>query len=560
MFRIICTIWLLILFLCPLKVFSQDRTEYSADPDALKFFISGKSAELREDFKTALEDYRTALKYDKAPGIYFAIANINLKNGKLQDALLEINNALKFSPDNIDYKTLKANIYYGTGKIDMAVELYENILTSEPENVFILYSLARSYQELKSPDKAIVIYEKLTDVYGFDYDVLKRMFDIYLAKQNYPKCAEILTYLIKLDPYNTSLMLDLASMYTRLDREDDAKVIFENLSALNPSDKQIQAEIVKIYFRKNQIEKGFSEFAKIIGKESLTFLEKVQLGEMYFNMVAQDPKTADVVEYIFKYLNETNPDNWMPYYYLGQVDLLSKKNDEAALKFIKGITYADTSQEAYLQIGYALFTLEKYEQAKPVIEKGLELSPNDFRMNYSYALVLQRLGNLPNAIKYYENAHKIIPEELSVLSSLALAYNSNKQYKESDAAYDEALKLDPDNALILNNYAYNLSTRGQDLNKALEMSKRAVRKEPGNPSYLDTMGWIYFMLKDYKSAREYIERAVAVNGSNSVLLEHLGDVHNAMKDSQKAVYFWKKALELNKGNKQLEDKINSLNQ
>jgi tetratricopeptide (TPR) repeat protein len=560
MFRIICTIWLLILFLCPLNVFSQDSTEYSANQDALKFFISGKSAELREDFKSALENYRTALKFDKAPGIYFAIANINLKNGKLQDALLEINNALKFSPDNIDYKTLKANIYYGTGKIDMAVELYENILTSEPENVFILYSLARSYQELKSPDKAIVIYEKLTDVYGFDYDVLKRMFDIYLANQNYPKCAETLTYLIKLDPFNTSLMLDLASMYTRLEREDDAKIIFENLSALNPSDKQIQAEIVKIYFRKNQIEKGFSEFAKIIGKESLTFLEKAQLGEMYFNMVAQDPKTADVVEYIFKYLNETNPDNWLPYYYLGQVDLLTKKNDEAALKFIKGITYADTSQEAYLQIGYALFTLEKYEQAKPIIEKGLELSPSDFRMNYSYALVLQRLGNLPNAIKYYENAHKINPEELSVLSSLALAYNSNKQYRESDAAYDEALKLDPDNALILNNYAYNLSTRGQDLTKALEMSKRAVRKEPGNPSYLDTMGWIYFMLKDYKSAREYIERAVAVNGSNSVLLEHLGDVHNALKDTQKAVYFWKKALELNKGNKQLEDKINSLNQ
>jgi len=167
---------------------------------------------------------------------------------------------------------------------------------------------------------------------------------------------------------------------------------------------------------------------------------------------------------------------------------------------------------------------------------------------------------LDGRIKYYENAHRVNPDELSVLSSLALAYNSNKQYKESDAAYEEALKLDPDNALILNNYAYNLSTRNQDLNKALDMIKRAVRKEPGNPSYLDTMGWIYYMLKDYKAAKEYIERAVSVNGSNSVLLEHLGDVHNALKDTQKAVYFWKKALELNKGNKQLEEKINFLNQ
>ncbi len=551
-------IFLLTLFLIPSGAFSQDSTEYGIDRESLSLFVAGKSAELREDYNTAMEYYRTALRRNKAPGIYFAIANINLKTGKLQDALLEINNALKLSPDNNEYKTLKANIYYGTGKVDIAAGIYEEILSKEPENIFVLYSLARSYQELKNQDKAVIIYEQLTDIYGFDADVLKRMFDIYFSKQNYEKCAETLSYMLKIDPYNSSLMFDLASMYTKLGREDDAKGIFERLASLNPTDKQIQAEIVKIYFKKNEIEKGFEEFARVIGKNNLTFNEKSQLGELYFNMISQDPKTADVVEYIFKYLNQSNPDNWIPYYYLGQLDILNKKNDDAADKFVRGAVYADTSADAYVQIGYALFTLEKYELAKPVLENGLTRASDDFRINYTYALVLQRTGNLPLSIKYYEKAAELNPSELSIISSLALAYNSNKQYRESNEAYEKALKIDPDNALILNNYAYNLSTRGENLNKALDMVRKAVNKEPGNSSYLDTMGWIYYMMKDYKSAKEYIERAVSVNGSNAVILEHLGDIHYALKDSQKALYFWKKALEINRNNTQLEEKINFL--
>ncbi len=551
-------IFLLTLFLIPSGAFSQDSTEYGIDRESLSLFVAGKSAELREDYNTAMEYYRTALKRNKAPGIYFAIANINLKTGKLQDALLEINNALKLSPDNNEYKTLKANIYYGTGKVDIAAGIYEEILSKEPENIFVLYSLARSYQELKNQDKAVIVYEQLTDIYGFDADVLKRMFDIYFSKQNYEKCAETLSYMLKLDPYNSSLMFDLASMYSKLGREDDAKGIFERLASLNPTDKQIQAEIVKIFFKKNEIEKGFEEFARVIGKNDLTFSEKSQLGELYFNMISQDPKTADVVEYIFKYLNQSNPDNWIPYYYLGQLDILNKKNDDAADKFVRGAVYADTSADAYVQIGYALFTLEKYELAKPVLENGLTHASDDFRINYTYALVLQRTGNLPLSIKYYEKAAELNPNELSIISSLALAYNSNKQYRESNEAYEKALKIDPDNALILNNYAYNLSTRGENLNKALDMIRKAVNKEPGNSSYLDTMGWIYYMMKDYKSAKEYIERAVSVNGSNAVILEHLGDIHYALKDSQKALYFWKKALEINRNNTQLEEKINFL--
>jgi tetratricopeptide (TPR) repeat protein len=546
---------LIIIILLFRVIAANSQTTDTSNETGIKFFIEGKSSELKEDYKNALENYRTALKYEQAGGIYFAIANIYVKTGKFQDALIEINNALKFNPGSLEYLTLKANIYYGTGKIDKAVEIYENILAKDSENVYILYSLARSYQELHHPESAVIIYEKIIDVYGFDQDVLKRMFEIYSGYKDYEKAAEVLNYSLKLDPYNNGLLLELASLYSKLGKEDDAKSIYERLSALNPDDKLIQAEIVKLYFRKNQIDKGFAEFAKILGKDSLNLQEKIQLGEMYYNMMLQDGKTADIVEHIFGYLIDRYPENWAPYYYLGEIDITNKKNDDAYKKFMKGSVLVDTSKEGCLQFGYALFTLEKYEDSKSILLKGLSMDPDDFRTNYTLALTLQRLNDLQNAIKHYEHALKFNPTDLSIISSLALAYNSNKQYIESNNMYEKALMVDPENALLLNNYAYNLSTRGENLDKALDMSKHAVNKEPGNPSYLDTFGWIYYMMKDYKSALEYIERAVSINGSNAVLLDHLGDTHFALKDVKKALYFWQKALELSPNNIQLEKKI-----
>jgi tetratricopeptide (TPR) repeat protein len=553
MHRIMLVIFIL---LFPFMVVnSQPIINDVTSEEGVKFFIEGKSAELREDFKNALEYYKTALKFEKAGGIYFAIANVYVKLGKYQDALIDINNALKYNTENLDYLTLKANIYYGTGKIDKAVEIYESILIKDPENVYILYSLARSYQELRRPETAVTFYEKIIDVYGFEQDVLKRMYEIYSSYKNYDKAAEVLSYSLKLDPYNNGLLLELASLYTKLGKEDEAKLIYERMSSLNPNDKQIQAEIVKLYFRKNEIEKGFAEFAKILGKDSLSLQEKIQLGEMYYNMMLQDGKTADIVEHIFNYIYEKYPTNWTSYYYLGEIDIANKKNDEAYRKLMKGISYIDSSKDGCLQFGYALFTLEKYEDSKAILLQGLSIAPDDYRLNYTIALTLQRLNELQSAIKYYEHALAYNPNDLNLISSLALAYNSNKQYKESNEMYDKALKVDPENALLLNNYAYNLSTRGENLEKALDMSRRAVNKEPGNPSYLDTFGWIFYMMKDYKSALEYIERAVAINGSNAVLLDHLGDAHYALKDVKKAVYFWKKAFELSPNNLQISKKI-----
>lgn len=540
--------------------FTDGFTQNQQDSiNAIQFFIDGKTEEMKGNPFAALENYKTALKLHISPGIYYAISNIYSQQGKLQEALLEINNALKISPDNIEYLEHKARIYYTMDNFYKSAEIYEDILTIDSNFTIGLYRLARIYEDLKQSSKAVLVYEKLTDKIGFDMEILRRMYDIYFGFKDYEKCLEVLGYALKLDPYNSTFLQQLGALYVKLNRDNEAKEVFEKFYALNPDNKNIQSELVKLYFKGNETERGFRNFAKLLGKDTLKYQEKVQLGELYFNLISQDVSASEITKNIFENLNFNYPNEWIPYYYLAEIDISGNNISAGVNKLQKAIELADTTKDAYLQVGYTLFRIGKNEESFEILSKGMSLYPNDFRMNYFYGLTLQRKGREADALEYFEKALEISPDEISVMTTLALAYNGLKRHLEADEMYERALKLDPYNVLILNNYAYNLSERGVNLERALEMSKYTINKEPNSASYLDTYGWICYKMGNYEEAKKYIEKAVNISGSNAVLMEHLGDVYDALRDYKNAKKYWEKALELNPNNQNVKDKLKFIN-
>ncbi len=147
------------------------------------------------------------------------------------------------------------------------------------------------------------------------------------------------------------------------------------------------------------------------------------------------------------------------------------------------------------------------------------------------------------------------PSDVQVLGMTALIYDSKEEFDKSDSLYTMAMKIDPENPLILNNYAYSLSDRGVRLDEAFLWSKLAVEKEPENSSYLDTLGWIYFKLNDYHKAKLYIEKSLLIDSKSATVLDHLGDVHFKLGDNSKAIEYWKKALENEPDNIKIKQKI-----
>ena len=149
----------------------------------------------------------------------------------------------------------------------------------------------------------------------------------------------------------------------------------------------------------------------------------------------------------------------------------------------------------------------------------------------------------------------IDPKNINALSSLPVVLEELDLFKQSDEVYEDGVKNLPDNALLLNNFAYSLSERDTRLQEALEMSQKAIELEPENAAYLDTIGWIYFKLKNYKNAESYILQSLELRPNSAVVLDHLGDIYYNLNDISQAKMHWKKSIEIQPDNQSVLDKI-----
>ncbi|MCG8371886.1 MAG: tetratricopeptide repeat protein, partial [Balneolales bacterium] len=163
-----------------------------------------------------------------------------------------------------------------------------------------------------------------------------------------------------------------------------------------------------------------------------------------------------------------------------------------------------------------------------------------------------------NAVTWLERASRSParrPFKSIVFGALGDAQSSLENYEESDRVYELALRYDPENHNAMNNYAYNLSLREENLERAKELALKAIELDAENAAYLDTVGWVYFKLGDYDRARRFIRASIDTGEASAEVLEHLGDVYEKLGNMDEAKKYWKQALELDATRTHLNEKI-----
>jgi tetratricopeptide (TPR) repeat protein len=168
-------------------------------------------------------------------------------------------------------------------------------------------------------------------------------------------------------------------------------------------------------------------------------------------------------------------------------------------------------------------------------------------VNYLYnGVANSQLKNYAKAILSLKDGLEFVIDnkalKIQFLSALGDAYFYMRNYDLSDAAFDEALKIDSDNTYVLNNYAYYLSLRNQNLSKAEKYSKRTNELQPNNRNYMDTYGWILYQQKKFKEAEEWLSGAAKLGPKNPTILEHYGDVLFKLGKIEDARKYWQDAL------------------
>ena len=147
-----------------------------------------------------------------------------------------------------------------------------------------------------------------------------------------------------------------------------------------------------------------------------------------------------------------------------------------------------------------------------------------------------------DAVRMLEQARKTFGDDEVLTMRMATAYEAGGKLVEAERELRRLMAEDPLNANALNSLSYLLADRSTRLLEAVELAQRAVKIEPGNPSYLDTLGWALFKQGKADEAEVPLAKAAGVLAANSVIQDHHGDVLARRGRHAEAVAAWERAL------------------
>jgi len=525
---------------------------------------------------------------------YFYDACKEKTKGNLDVAQTLLKECLKINPNNAAVNYELGNLYRYTGRYDEALKCakicalaneknewynilyieclhnkhlyleaaarYEVLLKKYPYRTDFYQGLAGEYIYANKPDKAIQAYTRMQQTTGADDDIALQKVKIFTKLKKWNDAEVELKNLIKANPKESRYYTYLADLYQQEGQPQKALETYKDVlktDSLNPFVHLALAD----YYRQQHNEEGFfTELKKAFISEDLDIDNKVKILVSYYNATEQNNKLLQQAYELCELLVKQYPDNPKSHSVYADFLYRDKKRKEAAIELKKILEFDKGKYQIWNQLLICESEMNAFDSLAKHSAEAMDLFPDQAVPYYLNGVAYMRLKQYQKAIQALKEGKQFVfentPLEVEFYSNLGDAYNALKEYDKSDKEYDNALGLDPNNASILNNYAYYLSLRKQNLEKAEKMSKRSLEIAPSSVSYIDTYGWVLYQEQKYDEAKKYLEKAFDRGGFNRpAIVEHYGDVMYKLNEIDKAVENWKKARELGNKSDLLQKKI-----
>ncbi|MGD9929668.1 MAG: tetratricopeptide repeat protein [Mangrovibacterium sp.] len=524
-------------------------------------FIEGLKQKKLGNVSNAASIFSRCLEIDPSSAVaMYELANIHYANKDLTSATLLLEKATSIDDSNKWYKLLLAQVYQQRKQFTEAAAIYEKLCKLEPENLEFLYSKAVLLGMAEKYQDAIEAYNQLEKEIGLSDQLSVAKQQLYMDWGKPEKAFEEIHRLIESNPEEPQYYGLLAELYQSQGDKENTLKYFNKILEIAPDNGFVHFSLAGYYQAEGDFSQAFAHIKLAFKNEELDAETKIQ----YYMMQTADPENSDwtdaQISEMLDILFEEYPDDNRMFTIYADYFIRQNKLVDARDYLRKYLETDPSSFVIWQQLMFLSNDLHDFETLFTDSKQAIELFPNQavsYALNAVAALQLQK----------YEEALTVMEEgEPYILDNSMLkiqfeiyraeAYYKLNQVEQAFKAFDEVIKLDPDNFMALNNYAYYLSLRGEDLDKAERLSNRVVQANPNNPTYLDTHAWVLFKRKDYSLAKFYIETALENGGDeNAVLVEHYGDILYMLGDKEKALTNWEKALKLGDGSAVLEQKV-----
>lgn len=219
--------------------------------------------------------------------------------------------------------------------------------------------------------------------------------------------------------------------------------------------------------------------------------------------------------------------------------------EESIKPFKLSIEFDPTFTAAYNDLGWAYIKLQLIDDAIEIYQKLILLKPNYALGHHNLGWAYFKRGYFGDAIDSYQKLLQLNPEyhqAANIYSEIALCYAELNNLPEALKAFDQSVKLKPNDPAVVNNFGYFLAERGEKLDLALELLLKSLKMDETNGHTLDSVGWAYFKQGNLEQAEHYLKEAERYNSREPTVHEHLGDLLQKRGQAESAMNAWQKAL------------------
>jgi len=475
--------------------------------------------------------------------------------------------------------------YYGALKQkERAIACIEKAVALEPTNSTYQETLANTYINMRQYDKAAQVLENLYDKHRDRDDVLGVLVQLYEEQHEYESAIKTLAKLETVEGKSERLSYAKSNFYTQLGDKKAAIAEMKKLADQYPNDQNYRGLYANTLFVNGQKKKALEIYddilriepdnrnalmailayekdegdpdkadaltEKVLLSKNITSQDRILLMRQEIGQSEQEGGDSTRVLYLFrKMLEQPQMDADVAILCATYMNLKKMPNDTISDVLEKVLQVTPDNAAARLQLVSYAWQANDMSRIISLCQAARQYNPDEMAFYYYQGIAYYREEQLDQALNAFQNGIGVInqqsdPDIVSDFYAVMgdILHQKGKD-KEAFAAYDSCLVWKDNNYGCLNNYAYYLSEKGIQLEKAEQMSYRTIKAEPKNATYLDTYAWILFKEERFAEAKIYIDQTLQCDSDTSaVLLEHAGDIYYCAGEKEKALDFWKQAL------------------
>jgi tetratricopeptide (TPR) repeat protein len=446
-----------------------------------------------------------------------------------------------------------AELYRYVKNDSLAIRSLEQACKLYPSNYWYKDKLVSLYLENRRNDEALKTAEEMARLFPEKGEVLMMLLELYERKNDYAKMVDVLDKIEVKEGKSEKLSMEKFRLYVQM---NDEKRAFEEMQALAdeyPNDQRYQVVIGDLYLDAGKKEEALKQFKQVEAQDP----ENMTLLLSLVNYYHQEGDNVRYQEYLSKLLTNKDVDDATRVRMLGVLvreNLTNESDSTQLMELFDQVLELPQEQTDILELKVRyMFTKQMpAEEVKPCLQKILDIDPeHDWARQrlLGFAVEANNTSDVvsvckpavdyhsENPVFYYylgvayfqqqekQNALEMfrggldrienaddetvkLPIRVNSYALMGDIYHQLGQDEKAFQSYDSCLVYKQNDAMVLNNYAYYLSLKKKDLQRAEEMSRLSNELEPDNATYLDTYAWVLFQQKRYEEAKQYMDKVV----------------------------------------------------